>query len=134
MRPGAPDGGSVIPSEPTTIVLIVEDETLVRMLGVDMLEEAGFVVLEADGADEAILILDANEGIDLLFSDVDMPGSMDGAELASLVHMRWPRVRILLTSGGHLLSESCLPLGGQFLRKPWTPTSMIETVRSVLAA
>ncbi len=123
----------MILSEPQVTVLIVEDETLVRMLGVDMLEEAGFIVHEADGADEALIILDAKDGIDLLFSDVDMPGSMDGMELARLVHQRWPAVRILLTSGHHRLSESGLPDGGRFLRKPWTQTSMIDKVRMALA-
>ena len=122
------------PSESKITVLLVEDETLVRMLGADVLEEAGFVVLEADGADEALVILDARDGVDLLFSDVDMPGSMDGLELARLVHQRWPAMRIVLTSGHHRLNESSLPDGGRFLRKPWTQTSMIEKVRSTLDA
>ncbi len=118
---------------PTVTVLLVEDETLVRMLGADMLEEAGFSVFEAESADEAMTILDREGGIDLLFSDVDMPGSMDGVELARLVHQRWPCIRILLTSGHHRLSEAGLPDGGRFLRKPWTQANMIEKVRATLS-
>lgn len=120
-------------SQSQVTVLLVEDEMLVRMLGVDMLEEAGFIVVEADSADEAMTVLNGGGEIQLLFSDVDMPGSMDGLELARLVHQRWPNVRILLTSGHHRLSEAGLPDGGRFLRKPWTEAGMIEKVRAVLA-
>ncbi|MGP7794513.1 response regulator [Sphingomonas sp. CLY1604] len=123
----------MIASEARISVLLVEDEALVRMLGVDMLEDAGFGVFEAIGADEAMVILAEHEGIDLLFSDVDMPGSMDGLELARLVHQRWPDMRILLTSGHHRLTEAALPDGGRFLRKPWTQAGMIEKVQSTLA-
>jgi CheY-like chemotaxis protein len=123
----------MIASEARISVLLVEDEALVRMLGVDMLEDAGFVVFEAIGADEAMVILAEQDGIDLLFSDVDMPGSMDGLELARLVHQRWPDMRILLTSGHHRLAEAALPDGGRFLRKPWTQAGMIEKVQSTLA-
>ena len=123
----------MIASDTRISVLLVEDEALIRILGVDMLEDAGFVVFEAVGADEAMVILAEQDGIDLLFSDIDMPGSMDGLELARLVHQRWPDVRILLTSGHHRLAESALPDGGRFLRKHWTQASMIEKVQSTLA-
>lgn len=124
----------MITSAPQMTVLLVEDETLIRMLGVDMLEEEGFLVIEANGADAAMTILGEQAGIDLLFSDVDMPGTMDGLELARIVHQRWPAVHILLTSGHHRLNETGLPDGGRFLRKPWTQGSMMEKVRSALAA
>jgi len=115
-------------------ILVVEDETLVRMLGTDMLETAGFIVREAGDADEAIAILSAEDDIALLFSDIDMPGSMDGVGLAKLVHIRWPAIRLLLTSGRQSLSPEQLPEAGQFMRKPWTESALIGNVNSLLAA
>ena len=72
------------------VVLIVEDEALVRMIAVDMIEEAGFEILEAANADEAILLLEARRDITVLFTDIEMPGSMDGLRLAQAVRGRWP--------------------------------------------
>jgi CheY-like chemotaxis protein len=115
-------------------VLIVEDEILVRMHGAEMLEDAGFVVLEAANADEALEILDGLDLVHLLFSDIDMPGSMDGLELARLVHERWPLIRLLLTSGFHRLDPSKLPAKGQFMRKPWENNALVERVRELIAA
>lgn len=87
--------------EVKTRILVVEDETLIRMVGAEILEDAGFDVLEAADADEALRILQAHDDVLLLFSDVDMPGSMDGLDLARVVHERWPDIRLLLTSGRH---------------------------------
>jgi DNA-binding NtrC family response regulator len=114
--------------------LIVEDETLIRMHGADLLEEAGFTVLEAADADEALSILRNRGGVQLLFSDVDMPGSMDGLELAYLVQKRWPHIRLLLTSGHHRLVARHLPMTGAFVRKPWEHASLVEKVRGLLLA
>ena len=76
------------------VVLIVEDEALVRMTAVDMIEEAGFEILEAANADEAILLLEARRDITVLFTDIEMPGSMDGLGLAQAVRGRWPPIKI----------------------------------------
>jgi CheY-like chemotaxis protein len=81
------------------VVLIVEDEALVRMTAVDMIEEAGFEILEAANADEAILLLEARRDITVLFTDIEMPGSMDGLRLAQAVRGRWPPIKIIATSG-----------------------------------
>lgn len=113
-------------------VLVVEDNTLVRMHGVDMLEEAGFTVLEAETADAALVILQQHEDVELLFSDVDMPGSMDGVELARRVHDRWPWIALLLTSGHHNIDEDELPDGGRFVRKPWTQERLMSKIQAVL--
>lgn len=113
-------------------VLVVEDDALVRMHGIDILEEAGFAALEAADADEALLILDALNVVDLLFSDVDMPGSMNGIDLARVVHERWPCVRVVLTSGHHRLSEGQLPADGKFIPKPWAQTALIQQIRDLL--
>jgi two-component system, response regulator PdtaR len=79
------------------VVLLVEDELLVRMTAADTLEEAGFQVLKAADADIAIAVMEARSAeVQVLFTDVDMPGSMDGMELAEQVHARWPHVRLLI--------------------------------------
>jgi len=120
-------------TEGKTTVLVVEDETIVRMHGMDILEDAGFEVLEAGNADEAMTILGKHDDVRLLFSDVDMPGSMNGLKLAQLVHERWPTIRLLLTSGHHQLLEATLPDSGKFVSKPWTQEVLIKKIRDVLA-
>jgi CheY-like chemotaxis protein len=87
----------------STVVLVVEDEPLVRMDMADCLTDEGFEVIEASDADEAIKALEADGRIRLLFTDVDMPGTMDGLKLARFVADRWPPVRIIVTSGHRLV-------------------------------
>ena len=113
-------------------VLVVDDEALIRMNSADMLEDAGYRVIEADGADEALTILEGPLVIHLLFSDVDMPGSMDGVALAALVHERWPDIRLLLTSGHHQLRDADVPDAGRFVSKPYSCATMIDTIRALL--
>lgn len=115
-------------------ILVVEDETLVRMHSADILEDAGFEVLEARNADEALELLAGHESVELLFSDIDMPGTMNGLELADLVHKRWPTIRLLLTSGHHRLDEAEIPDDGKFVSKPWSSAHLIHKFRAVLAA
>jgi CheY-like chemotaxis protein len=106
------------------VVLIVEDEALVRMTAVDMIEEAGFEVLEATNADEAILLLEARRDITVVFTDIEMPGSMDGLRLAQAVRGRWPPIKIIATSGRYVVRDGDLPSGGLFLAKPYTSTQI----------
>jgi two-component system, response regulator PdtaR len=113
------------------IILVVEDEPLIRMHGIDILEDAGFDVLEAANADEAMVILNAGTQVHLVFSDVDMPGSIDGLDLAQLVSQRWPAVRVLLTSGNHRLQNNKIPGTGEFFRKPWTASSLVERIQEM---
>lgn len=120
-------------SDTKPTILVVEDDTLIRMLGVNILEEAGFEVLEAANADEGIAILSEHGHVRLLFSDIDMPGSMDGVELARLVHDRWPSIRLLLTSGHHNLPEAAIPDDGKFVRKPWSEEFLIGKIRAILS-
>lgn len=115
-------------------VLVVEDDILVRMHGVDILEDAGFTVLEADSADQALALLAEHDDVHLLFSDIDMPGSMNGVELARLVHARWPLIALLLTSGHHHIDEKNLPDRGRFVRKPWTQERLLATIQATLEA
>jgi CheY-like chemotaxis protein len=110
------------------VILIVEDELLIRINAVEMIEEAGFEVVEAANADEAIAILEARSDIRLVFTDIQMPGSMDGLKLAAAVRGRWPPIKIVATSGHHAIREGELPAGSAFLQKPYNTA----TVRRVL--
>lgn len=114
------------------VVLVVEDEAVVRMYGADILEDAGYSVLEASSADEAIALLEQAPEIRLLFSDVDMPGSMNGVALAELVHARWPKIRLLLTSGHHSIADADLPDHGRFVSKPYSGDAIVRQVDDLL--
>src|ERR1700688_4799113 len=111
------------------VILIVEDEALVRLGAVRTIEEAGFEVIEAANADEAIRILESRRDIRVVFTDIQMPGSMDGLKLAHAVRNRWPPIKIIVTSGHEPLAEHDLPEGGRFFAKPYNPTEICETLR-----
>jgi CheY-like chemotaxis protein len=113
------------------VVLIVEDEFLLRMDAVDMIAAAGFEVAEAGNADEAIDILEARRDITVVFTDIQMPGSMDGLKLARAVRGRWPPIKIVATSGQGHLGETDLPDGGRFLRKPYSPVEIADVLREL---
>jgi two-component system, response regulator PdtaR len=110
-----------------TIVLVVEDEALVRMDAVDMMEEFGFDVLEACNSEEAIRVLEGHLDISVIFTDIDMPGSMNGLKLAQAVSGRWPPIKIIVTSGQFKIVEGDLPDGGSFLPKPYTRSQLNRT-------
>ena len=101
------------------LVLVVDDEALVRMNAVDMIEQAGHQVVEAANADEAIRILESRSDIEIVFSDVSMPGSMDGVRLLQVTRDRWPPVRLILSSGKALPVGAVIPPGGVFVPKPY---------------
>lgn len=113
-------------------VLVVEDDALVRMHGVDLLEDAGFSVIEAENADEAIAILGRAPPVRLLFTDIDMPGTINGLELAELVHQRWPDIRLLVTSGHHCCADADLPDAGRFVAKPYSDAAVVSQVEALL--
>src|SRR6195256_1713422 len=113
------------------VVLIVEDEFLLRLDPVDMVAAAGFQVVEAANADEAIEILEARWDITVVFTDIQMPGSMDGLKLARAVRGRWPPIKIVATSGHLDVSETDLPEGGRFLRKPYSPVEVTGLLREL---
>ena len=116
------------------VVLVVEDEVLIRMNTVEMIEDAGFRALEAANADEAIVLLEARLDICVVFTDIDMPGSMNGIRLAQAVRGRWPPIKIIATSGHFKLKAGDLPQDGRFLPKPYNLTQVTEMLRDVLAA
>ena len=116
------------------IILIVEDELLIRMNAVEMIEEAEFEVVEAASADEAIAILERRLDITVVFTDIQMPGSMDGIKLAAAVRDRWPPIKIVATSGHVKLGVGDLPQGGRFLPKPYSPAEITKILRELIAA
>ena len=111
------------------VVLVVEDETLVRLAAMDMVEEAGFEAIPASDADEAIHMLESRDDIRAVFTDVQMPGSMDGLRLAHVIRNRWPPVALIVTSGQMKVLETDLPNGGRFLRKPYAAVEIAATLR-----
>src|SRR3954470_10107757 len=114
------------------VVLVVEDEFLLRMNAVDMIAAAGFEVIEAANADEAIAILENRRDITVVFTDIQMPGSMDGLKLARAVRGRWPPIKIVATSGHVSVSDADLPEGGRFLAKPYNALQIGSLLREVI--
>lgn len=119
------------PGRKRPVVLIVEDELLIRTNAVDMLRDAGFDVIDAVNADEAIMILEGGSTIDVVFTDIQMPGSMDGLKLAAAVRKRWPPIKIVATSGVIKVEEDDLPAGSRFLPKPYSPSQIVVTLREL---
>ena len=115
-------------------VLVVEDEPITRMDVVEQLEESGFKVFEAPDADRAIKILEANSAIRVLFTDIDMPGSMDGLKLAAAVRDRWPPIRIVVASGLRKINVDSLPADSRFFTKPYSVIELAATMRSMVQA
>jgi two-component system, response regulator PdtaR len=116
------------------VVLVVEDDVLLRMIAVEVVEEAGFVALEAGNADEAVALLESRSDIRLLFTDIDMPGSMDGLKLAHAVRGRWPPIKILVVSGQVRLEPYQLPPNGRFVTKPYRVGAMVEELLSLVGS
>lgn len=114
------------------LILIVEDEYLIRMLAADVAAERGFAVLEAGNSDEAMRLLERQAGIDIVFTDIDMPGDCDGLALAKRISHLWPSVRIVITSGKVRPRESELPNGSLFLAKPYRPDELADALAMVL--
>ena len=114
------------------VVLVVEDEIMLRMRAVDMVQDAGYISVEAVDADEALAILQSRSDIALLFTDVQMPGSMNGLQLAHAVHERWPPVKIILASGQLKLSGSDIPQDSRFFGKPLRSDEIIAQMREML--
>ena len=119
---------SVVPP----VVLVVEDDMLLRMRAVSMVEDAGYTSVEAVDAGEAVEILESRSDIAMLFTDIQMPGSMDGLELAHSVHERWPPIKIILVSGQMKLSKADIPADARFFGKPLEATEIIAEMKDML--
>jgi CheY-like chemotaxis protein len=113
------------------VILIVEDEFLLRMDSAEVIERAGFEVIQAADADEAIAILTARSDIHVVFTDIQMPGSMDGLKLARFVRNRWPPIKIVATSGHVRIVADDLPAGSVFLPKPYRGAEVVAVLREL---
>ncbi len=111
------------------LVLIVEDEPFVREIAVAAIQDAGFEVVEAANAQEAVAILNSRSDVGVLFTDVDMPGKLDGLGLARLVHEQWPAIRLVVTSGRSLPGP--VPDDGRFMAKPYSLQTLAHTLTEV---
>ena len=116
----------------SAVVLIVEDEPLIRFNILDVLEEVGHVALEAANADEALVVLKGRQDVDILFTDVNMAGSMDGLQLAKRVRAMRPNIGIIITSGMVRLDPMTLPANTAFLPKPYMHDALISTINSLM--
>jgi CheY-like chemotaxis protein len=116
------------------LVLVVEDEPFVRMIATEGLEDAGFEVIEAASADDALRILNSRDDVGVLFTDVNMPGSCDGVELARLVHERWPALRIVITSGRDRPPVGEIPDDGRFVAKPYRTDEVAGVIAELIGA
>lgn len=114
-----------------TVVLVVEDEPLVLMLALEMIGDEGLEAVSASNADEAIRILESRSDIEIVFTDINMPGSMDGLKLAHAVRGRWPPIRFIVTSA--ILNRSALPEGSVFLLKPYTSAQLSDALHKLAA-
>lgn len=119
------------PNKP--VVLVVEDEALLLFYATDFIEAAGFAVLSAANADEAIALLNTRADIRVVFTDVDMPGTMDGLKLAQAIRERWPPVELIVTSGHVKVPKDKLPARGTFFSKPYDPEQVVATIRRLAA-
>jgi two-component system, response regulator PdtaR len=116
------------------IVLVVEDEPIVRMMAVDCVEEAGLEAIEASNADEALRVLRGCSAIDIVFTDVRMPGTIDGFQLARVIASEWPATQVMVTSG-HVASDEAMGSGAhRFFPKPYRPDVLIAAFREAAGA
>jgi two-component system, response regulator PdtaR len=113
-------------------VLVVEDEFLVRMDAVDFMRESGFTVYEAGNADEAIALLEMHRDIRAVFTDIQMPGSMDGLKLAHYVRRRWPPVKLIITSGHTRPPAEDMPVGSGYVTKPYQLDKVTDSLRAMI--
>lgn len=113
------------------LVLVVEDEPLIRMDTVGMIEDAGYEVIEASDADQAIILLEARTDIRVVFTDIEMPGSMDGLKLIHAIRKRWPPIVLILASGRLTPLVSDMPSDTVFLSKPYRESQLLAVLAGI---
>lgn len=118
-----------VPFSGPSTVLVVEDDPIIRMDAIAMIEDAGFVVIEAANADDAIALLEARPDISIVFTDIEMPGTMDGLKLAHAVRQRWPPVILIVASGRVCPLVHEMPSDTVFLRKPYSAAMVVKALR-----
>lgn len=114
-------------------VLVVEDDPLILMSALYLVTTAGFEGIGAANADEAILILEARADIRVVFTDIEMPGTIDGVKLAHYIRDRWPPIHLIVASGRSILEESQLPAGSRFFSKPYDGDTIVEEIARMVA-
>ncbi len=117
----------------SNVVLIVEDEPLLLLMALDFVEEAGFRALAAANSAEAIAVMQRRSDVTIVFTDIDMPGGIDGLKLAALVRDRWPPVEIIITSGYRHPPPGELPVRGVFFPKPYQPSKIVAALNRMAA-
>lgn len=111
------------------VIVVAEDEPLVRLVACDILSSAGYQVVEGADADAAMVLLETRPDAAVLFTDVNMPGPFNGFALAHLAHGRWPELGIVVTTGGIDLPRlGSLPQGAGFLPKPYSPSRLLQMI------
>jgi len=122
-------------SDVTPVVLLVEDELLVRMAAAEDLQDAGFHVMEAANADVALAVLETcSRDVQVLFTDIDMPGSMNGLDLAESVQQRWPHISLLISSAYHKPLPEQIPDEGRFVPKPYSSEDVVRCIREMVTS
>jgi len=116
------------------VILVVEDSPIILMNALDLVETGGFEGVGAASADDAIAILAARADVRLVFTDVEMPGTLDGVKLAHYIHDRWPPIHLIVASGTAIHAESTLPSGTRFFSKPYASQTIIAEMARMLAA
>lgn len=116
------------------VVLVVEDEALVRIAAVGMLEDAGFRMIEAVNGDQALQLLAADSDVHLLFTDVNMPGTINGLALARQVRDRWPHIGIMVASATRPSQSDDLPADSRFELKPYSIDAVVRHARELTSA
>src|ERR687889_780701 len=123
------------PTQDTPVVLVAEDEVLVRMMTVDVLEEAGCAVLEAENAEAALSVLNERSDVQVLVTDVEMPpGPLDGIDLARLTRERFPHIGVVIVSGKVRPCPGDLPSGTRFVQKPYSATTLTRLVHETITS
>jgi DNA-binding NtrC family response regulator len=117
--------------EMRSVVLIVDDEFLIRTMAADVINAAGFEAVEAPNADEAIRILESRPEVSVVLTDIEMPGSMDGVELACAIRRRWPCIEVVVTSGKWTPDADELPDRSRFMPKPYSPSDLTDLLHSL---
>lgn len=124
--------GATTPTNAVPIVLVVDDEAVIRNAAVEMVEEAGFSALPASDGRQAMDLLDTVEGIRVVITDIDMPASIDGIRLAACIHKRWPTIGIIVASGKVEPRPGDIPADGYFFRKPYDEDEVVAAIRGCL--
>ncbi len=117
---------------PPVLILVVDDEAILRLIASDILEDSGFQVLEAEDATTALKVLAEHPNVRVLFTDINMPGALDGLDLARETHARWPAIKLVVTSGRPRPPANDIPDSGRFVAKPYSPDRLVGEIRKAL--